>query len=140
MHSKYDERMIETIFAYFTHYYNLNVSEISQDREFPKEEFPEGSFELVKAFVYITQLRKRNKKLLSKIDYIKSSPILFNMSFSHLRFKINKNYELQITGDNDDPMSYTQYKLFETKVVNALYDTDTQIASWLIKNRNHFGF
>ena len=141
LHKKYDERLIETVFEYFVHYYNRNVSEISQDREFPKDEFPEGSFELIKVYIYITQLRKRNKKLISKIDY-SSSPILFNMRFKHLKFKINKNFELQIYGDNDsdDSMTFTQYTSFSTKVHNALYDLDTQIASWLIKNRNHFGF
>ena len=141
LHKKYDERLIETVFEYFVHYYNRNVSEISQDREFPKEEFPEGSFELIKVYIYITQLRKRNKKLISKIDY-SSSPILFNMRFKHLKFKINKNFELQIYGDNDtdDTMTFTQYTSFATKVHNALYDLDTQVASWLIKNRNHFGF
>ena len=141
LHKKYDERLIETVFEYFVHYYNRNVSEISQDREFPKDEFPEGSFELIKVYIYITQLRKRNKKLISKIDY-SSSPILFNMRFKHLKFKINKNFELQIYGDNDsdDTMTFTQYTSFATKVHNALYDLDTQVASWLIKNRNHFGF
>lgn len=141
LHRNYKDRMIETIFAYFVHYYEMNVSEISQDREFPKDEFPEGSYELIKVYVYITQLRKRNRKLVSKVDFSKSHPMLFNMSFKHLKFKINKNYELQIVGSNDEEtMTFIQFTSFLTKIENAIYDTDTQIANWLIKNRNHFGF
>lgn len=141
LHKSYDERMIETIFAYFVHYYNKNISEISQERKFPEEEFPEGSYDLIKVYMYITQFRHSNRSLLSKIDFVKDRPTLYRVSFKHLKFKINKNYQLEIIGDNEnDCISFLQYKSFETKLEVALYDLDSQIASWLIRNRNHFGF
>jgi hypothetical protein len=142
VHKKYDTRMIDTIFTYFVHYYELYVNEISQDREFPKEEFPEGSYDLVKVYLYITQLRKRNLKLLNKVDFNKKNEItFFNMPFKCLKLKVSKNYELLITGDNEeDKMTFNQYNYFILKCEMAIYNLDTQIASWLIKNRNHFGF
>lgn len=140
LHNKYDTRMIETIFTYFVHYYKNNASEISHNRAFPKEEFPKGSYDIIKAYVYISQLRERNQELLSKIDYI-SSPIFLDMEFKSLKFKINKNYELHIIGNNyDDEMSFLQFTAFRTKIINAITDLDTQIACWLIRNRSHFGF
>jgi hypothetical protein len=138
----YDTRMIDTVFTYFIHYYEMNASEIETTREFPVEDFPEGRFELVRVYQYIKEIRKHNLDLLNHLDYNnrKNCPVFHNMQFSSIRFKV-RDFILFIEGHSSlEVFSYLQYSMCITKINNALYDLDTEVSAWIIKNRKHLGF
>lgn len=140
VNNKYDTRMIDTIFAYFIHYYDTNAKEIETDREFPIDEFPDGRYDLIKVYQYIKEFRKDNVRLLSKLDYVKDQIFLYGMPFNHITFKIKYNQLHIIGATTDEVMTYLQYSIMRTKIDKALYDLDTEITNWIVKNRNHFGF
>jgi hypothetical protein len=140
--NNYDTRMLDTIFTYFVHYYEINASEIETTRELPIESFPEGRFELAKVYRYIKEIRKHNADLLNRLDYDnnRNCPVYYDMRFSSIKFRV-KNYMLQIDGVSDiEIFTYLQFSSLRTKINNALYDLDTEVANWVVKNRNHFGF
>jgi hypothetical protein len=141
IHTKYDTRLIDTIFAFYTHWYETNSSEIENIREFPTEEFPKGKFELAERYAYIKDIRKHNNLQMSKLDYDteKEKVVLYSMKFNSFRCYFH-NYNLTIHGMDDEPISHFQYLSMRIKLSKKIYDLDTDVANWIIKNRNHFGF
>ena len=141
LRKKYSNRILESTFVYFVHYYNTYCNEITNTRKFPKEEFPEGTYSVVKEFVYITRIRAENQQLLSEIDFVGKRPTLYGTPFDRLIYKISNNFELNIQGiDDGEVMTYEQQRAFETRCKNAMENLDTTLAEWLIRNRAHFGF
>jgi ABC-type multidrug transport system fused ATPase/permease subunit len=141
--SQYDTRMINTVFALYTHWYKVNAQEIQETRAFPKDEFPDGAYELTKVYLYITEIRSQNERALNSLDFTsKGFLTLMKISFKRASFHINKTHQLHITGMNDlNPrFDFDECQSFEKKIISSLYNLDTEIATWIIRNRKHFGF
>lgn len=138
----YNTRVIEIIFASYVHYFRTYQYEINNVREFPKHIFPEGSYELVKVYQYITDYRHANKRDYLNIDYILGAQrvMFYGILVKSVTLKI-KDGRIHVNVDTDgDPMTYDQYRAFMLKFGIAIERLDTQTATWIIANRAHLEF
>ena len=88
---------------------------------------------------WIKKIRHDNQDELNRLEYDEKHECIkyWGSRYESLKFRIDNEGELHIHPIGDVTSDEMHFRLLRMKIENALYDLDTEKATWIIARRKH---